>query len=29
VPDRFYEIGSPQGLDETRAYLAARSVSGR
>ena len=29
VPDRFYEIGSPRGLDETRAYLAARGVPGR
>jgi N-acetyl-alpha-D-muramate 1-phosphate uridylyltransferase len=24
VPERFYEIGSPQGLEETRAFLAAR-----
>ena len=25
VPDRFYEIGSPQGLLELRAYLAGKS----
>jgi N-acetyl-alpha-D-muramate 1-phosphate uridylyltransferase len=24
--ERFYEIGSPKGLDETRAFLAAREV---
>jgi NDP-sugar pyrophosphorylase family protein len=24
VPDRFYEIGSPEGLEETRAFLAYR-----
>jgi hypothetical protein len=24
VPDRFYEIGSIEGLAETRAFLAAR-----
>ena len=24
VPDRFYEIGSPEGLEETRAHLAGR-----
>jgi NDP-sugar pyrophosphorylase family protein len=24
VDERFYEIGSPEGLEETRAYLAAR-----
>ena len=24
VPDRFYEIGSPEGLDEARAFLASR-----
>ena len=27
VPGRFYEIGSPAGLAETRAYLSARGVS--
>jgi N-acetyl-alpha-D-muramate 1-phosphate uridylyltransferase len=26
VFERFYEIGSPKGLDETRAFLAARAV---
>jgi len=26
VRDRFYEIGSPEGLEETRAFLAARSA---
>jgi NDP-sugar pyrophosphorylase family protein len=26
VEERFYEIGSPAGLDETRAYLAARRL---
>jgi len=26
VPTRFYEIGSPDGLEETRAYLAAKRV---
>jgi N-acetyl-alpha-D-muramate 1-phosphate uridylyltransferase len=25
MPERFYEMGSPQGLEETRAFLAARS----
>jgi MurNAc alpha-1-phosphate uridylyltransferase len=25
--ERFYEIGSPQGLDETRAFLAAREAA--
>jgi MurNAc alpha-1-phosphate uridylyltransferase len=25
VSDRFYEIGSPEGLEETRAFLAAKS----
>ena len=25
VTDRFYEIGSPEGLAETRAFLATRS----
>jgi len=25
VPDRFYEIGSPEGLEETRAFLAAKA----
>jgi NDP-sugar pyrophosphorylase family protein len=29
VPHRFYEIGSPEGLEETRAYLAAKGVSTR
>jgi NDP-sugar pyrophosphorylase family protein len=29
VPDRFYEIGSPQGLDETRAHLTAKGASAR
>ena len=24
VSDRFYEIGSPEGLEETRAFLAAQ-----
>jgi hypothetical protein len=27
VSSRFYEIGSPEGLQETRALLAARSHS--
>jgi NDP-sugar pyrophosphorylase family protein len=27
VPNRFYEIGSPEGLEETRAYLAANGAS--
>ncbi|OFV92892.1 MAG: nucleotidyl transferase [Acidobacteria bacterium RIFCSPLOWO2_02_FULL_64_15] len=27
VPKRFYEIGSPAGLDETRAHLAAKGVA--
>lgn len=26
VSERFYEIGSPEGLEETRAYLTKRSV---
>lgn len=26
VPERFYEIGSPEGLAETRAYLEGRSA---
>jgi prepilin-type processing-associated H-X9-DG protein len=26
VPGRFYEIGSPSGLDETRAYLARKET---
>jgi hypothetical protein len=26
---RFYEIGSPEGLEETRAYLGARGRSTR
>jgi N-acetyl-alpha-D-muramate 1-phosphate uridylyltransferase len=26
VTDRFYEIGSPEGLEETRAFLAAREA---
>ena len=29
VPHRFYEIGSPEGLDETRAHLAAKGISTR
>ena len=29
VPGRFYEIGSPAGLEETRAYLAAKGISTR
>lgn len=29
VPGRFYEIGSPQGLDETRAYLSERETNVR
>ncbi|MBZ5558490.1 MAG: nucleotidyltransferase family protein [Acidobacteriia bacterium] len=29
VPDRFYEIGSPEGLEETRAYLAAKGIVAR
>jgi NDP-sugar pyrophosphorylase family protein len=29
VPTRFYEIGSPAGLDETRAYLAGKDQAGR
>jgi NDP-sugar pyrophosphorylase family protein len=29
VRDRFYEIGSPEGLEETRAYLEARSAGAR
>jgi N-acetyl-alpha-D-muramate 1-phosphate uridylyltransferase len=28
VGDRFYEIGSPEGLEETRAFLAERSIGG-
>lgn len=27
VTERFYEIGSPEGLEETRAYLAARGTA--
>jgi prepilin-type processing-associated H-X9-DG protein len=27
VPDRFYEIGSPAGLEETRAHLTAKGVA--
>lgn len=27
VPHRFYEIGSPAGLEETRAYLAERATA--
>jgi prepilin-type processing-associated H-X9-DG protein len=27
VPGRFYEIGSPVGLNETRAYLAAKGTA--
>jgi MurNAc alpha-1-phosphate uridylyltransferase len=27
VADRFYEIGSPEGLEETRAFLSARSAA--
>jgi len=29
VPRRFYEIGSPSGLEETRAYLAAKGAATR
>jgi NDP-sugar pyrophosphorylase family protein len=29
VPDRFYEIGSPAGLEETRAYLTAKGLAAR
>jgi len=29
VPHRFYEIGSPEGLEQTRAYLAAKGISTR
>jgi NDP-sugar pyrophosphorylase family protein len=29
VPGRFYEIGSPAGLEETRAYLAEKGTSVR
>ncbi len=29
VPGRFYEIGSPEGLEETRAYLAAKGIATR
>jgi N-acetyl-alpha-D-muramate 1-phosphate uridylyltransferase len=29
VPRRFYEIGSPDGLEETRAYLAAKRAVAR
>lgn len=29
VPGRFYEIGSPAGLEETRAYFAAKGISTR
>ena len=27
APGRFYEIGSPAGLEETRAYLAAKGTA--
>ena len=26
VPDRFYEIGSPAGLEETREHLAGKGT---
>jgi hypothetical protein len=26
VSERFYEIGSPEGLEETRAFLARRRL---
>lgn len=29
VPSRFYEIGSPSGLEDTRAYLDAKGTTGR
>lgn len=29
VADRFYEIGSPEGLEETRAFLAAKGLNKR
>jgi MurNAc alpha-1-phosphate uridylyltransferase len=29
VPTRFYEIGSPQGLEEARAYLSGKESPGR
>ena len=29
VSDRFYEIGSPGGLEETRAYLASKGIGTR
>jgi dTDP-glucose pyrophosphorylase len=29
VPGRFCEIGSPKGLEETRAYLAGKGVAAR
>jgi NDP-sugar pyrophosphorylase family protein len=29
VPHRFYEIGSPEGLEETRAHLVAKGLSTR
>lgn len=29
VPNRLYEIGSPEGLEETRAYLEAKGLSPR
>jgi NDP-sugar pyrophosphorylase family protein len=28
VSERFYEIGSPEGLDETRRYLSGKEISG-
>ncbi len=27
VPVRFYEVGSPEGLKETRAYFAAKGIA--
>ena len=27
--ERFYEIGSPEGLEETRAFLAAKAANRR
>lgn len=29
VPHRFYEVGSPEGLEEMRAYFAAKGISTR
>ena len=29
APHRFYEIGSPSGLEETRAYLASKEITAR